>query len=52
MMMVLCQKAGSLAITRPGDEISEVVSSCLPNRQLHVWVTGKQLVQGRYSGLR
>jgi len=26
-------KAGSLAFTPPGDEISEVVSRCLPHRQ-------------------
>jgi|SRR6218665_1092080 len=31
MMMVLCQKAGSLAFTPPGDEMSEVVSRCLPH---------------------
>src|SRR6218665_3005558 len=38
MMMVLCPKAGSLAFTPPpGDEMSEVVSRCLPNRQL--WVS-------------
>ena len=29
-MMVLCLKAGSLALTPPGDEMSEVVSNCLP----------------------
>src|SRR6218665_646456 len=37
MMMVLCPKAGSLAFTPPGDEMSEVVSRCLPHRQL--WVS-------------
>ena len=37
MMMILCRKAGSLAFTPPGDEISEVVSRCLPHRQL--WVS-------------
>jgi len=36
MMLVLCLKAGSLAFTPPGDEMSEVVSRCLPHRQL--WV--------------
>jgi len=34
MMMVLCPKAGSLAFTPSGDEMSEVVSRCLPDRQL------------------
>src|SRR6218665_1833809 len=29
MMVVLCPKAGSFVFTRPGDEISEVVSRCL-----------------------
>ena len=29
-----CPKAGSLAFTPPGDEMSEVVSRCLPHRQL------------------
>src|SRR6218665_3619148 len=37
MMMVLCPKAGSLAFTPPGNEKSEVVSRCLPHRQL--WVS-------------
>ena len=37
MMMILCPKAGSLAFTPPGDEMSEVVSRCLPHRQL--WVS-------------
>jgi len=36
MIFVLCPKAGSLAFTPPGDEISEVVSRCLPRRQLRV----------------
>jgi len=31
MMMVLCPKAGSLAFTPPGNEMSEVVSCCLPH---------------------
>jgi len=33
-MMVLCLKAGSLAFMLPGYEMSEVVSHCLPHRQL------------------
>src|SRR6218665_899138 len=37
MMMVLCPMAGSLAFTSPGDELCEVVSRCLPHRQL--WVS-------------
>src|SRR6218665_2295459 len=36
-MMVLCLMAGSLALTPPGDEMSNVVSRCLPRRQL--WVS-------------
>ena len=36
-MMGLCPKAGSLAFTPPGDEMSEVASRCLPHRQL--WVS-------------
>src|SRR6218665_3757202 len=36
MMMVLRPKAGSLAFTPPGAEMSEVVSRCLTHRQL--WV--------------
>src|SRR6218665_943803 len=36
MMMILCPKAGSLAFTPPGDEMSEVVSCCLPHRQLRM----------------
>ena len=37
MMMALCPKACSLAFTPPGDEMSEMVSRCLPHRQL--WVS-------------
>jgi|SRR6218665_1762779 len=37
MMMVLCPKAGSLAFMPPRDGMSEVVSHCLPHRQL--WVS-------------
>jgi len=37
MMMVLCPKAGSWVFMPPGDEMSEVVSHCLPHRQL--WVS-------------
>ena len=37
IMMVLCPKAGSLAFYAPGDEMSEVVSHCLPHKQL--WVS-------------
>jgi len=37
MMMVLCPKAGSLFFTPPGDEMSEMVSHCLPHRRL--WVS-------------
>jgi len=39
MMMILCPKAGSWAFSYmpPGDEMSEVVSCCLPHRQL--WVS-------------
>src|SRR6218665_1566434 len=44
MMMILCPKAGSLAFTPPGDEMSEVVSCCLPQS-----IMGEQLVQGRYA---
>jgi len=39
VMMVLCPKAGSLAFTPPGDEMSEVASRCL--------LLVKSLVQGR-----
>jgi len=34
--MFVCLKAGSLALTPPGDKMSEVVSHCLPHRQLRV----------------
>jgi len=37
LMMVFCPKAGSLAFMPPEDEMSEVVSRCLPQRQL--WVS-------------
>jgi len=37
MMKVLCPKAGSLAFMPSEDEISEVVSCCLPHRLL--WVS-------------
>ena len=37
MIMVLCPKAGSLDFTPPGNEMSAVVSHCLPHRQL--WVS-------------
>jgi len=36
MMIVLCPEAGSLAFTPAGDKMSEVVSRCLPHRQLGV----------------
>ena len=48
MMVVLCPKAGSLAFTPPGDEMSEVVSCCLPHRI----IMGEQLVQGRSTVAR
>jgi len=47
MMMVLCPKAGSWAFTPPWDEKSEVVSHCLPHRQLWVATCSRLL----YSGL-
>src|SRR6218665_2488863 len=47
MMMVLCPKAGSLAFTPPGDEMSEVVSRCLPHRQLRVSNLSKVVTQWR-----
>src|SRR6218665_1097488 len=47
MMMVLCPKAGSLAFTPPGDEMSEVVSRCLPHRQLWVSNLSKVATQWR-----
>jgi len=46
-MMVLCPKAGSLAFTPPGDEMSEVVSRCLPHRQLWVSNLSKVATQWR-----
>src|SRR6218665_1648416 len=46
MMMGLCPKAGSLALTSPGDEMSEVVSHCLPHRQL--WVINLSKVATRW----
>ena len=49
MIFVLCPKAGSLDFTPPGDEISEVVSRCLPRRQL--WVSNLSKV-GIRSGMR
>ena len=42
VMIVLCPKACSLAFTSPGDEMSEVVSCCLPHRQL--WVSKLSMV--------
>src|SRR6218665_219414 len=47
LMMVLCRKAGSLAFTPPGDEMSEVVSRCLPHRQLWVSNLSKVATQWR-----
>src|SRR6218665_3474669 len=47
MMIVLCPKAGSLAFTPPGDEMSEVVSRCLPHRQLWVSNLSKVATQWR-----
>src|SRR6218665_2207584 len=54
MMMVLCPKAGSLAFTPPGDEMSEVVSRCPPHRQLWVSNLSKVATWGleRESNLR
>src|SRR6218665_2156754 len=46
MMMILCPKAGSLGFTPPGDEMSEVVSRCLPHRQL--WVSNLSKVATRW----
>src|SRR6218665_3882994 len=46
MMMVLCLKAGSMAFMPPGDEMSEVVSCCLPHRQL--WVSNLSKVATRW----
>jgi len=45
MMMVLCPKAGSSDFMPPGDEMSEVVSHCLPHRQLCVSNLSKVTVQ-------
>ena len=45
MMMVLCPKAGSLDFTPTGDEMSEVVSRCLPHRQLWVSNLSKVVMQ-------
>ena len=47
VMMVLCQKAGCLAFTPPGDEMSEVVSRCLTHRQLWVSNLSKVATQWR-----
>src|SRR6218665_2294056 len=47
MIFVLCPKAGSLAFTPSGDEISEVVSRCLPHRQLWVSNLSKVATQWR-----
>src|SRR6218665_217029 len=47
MMMALCPKAGSLAFTPPGDEMSEMVSRCLPHRQLWVSNLSKVATQWR-----
>src|SRR6218665_2674925 len=38
MRMVLCPNAGSLGFTPAGDEMAEVVSCCLPRRQL-LWMS-------------
>ena len=45
--MVLCPKACSLAFMPPGDEMSEVVSRCLPHRQLWVSNLSKVATQWR-----
>src|SRR6218665_2354021 len=45
MMMVLCPKAGSVAFMPPGDEMREVVSRCLPHRQLWVSILSKVATQ-------
>src|SRR6218665_736090 len=47
MLMVLCPRAGSLAFMPPGDEMSEVVSRCLPHRQLWVNNLSKVATQWR-----
>src|SRR6218665_4186267 len=46
MMMVLCPKAGLLAFTPPGDEMSEGVSRCLFHRQL--WVSNLSKVSTQW----
>src|SRR6218665_3397488 len=46
MMMILCPKAGSLAFTTPGNEMSEMVSLCLPHRQL--WVSNLSKVATQF----
>src|SRR6218665_4001963 len=43
--MVFYPKAGSLAFTSPRDEMSEVVSRCLPHRQLRVSSLSKVATQ-------
>jgi len=48
MMMVLCTKAGSRASTPHGDEMSEVISRCLPVASTQT-IMGEQLVQGSYT---
>ena len=45
-LLVLCPKAGSMAFTPPGDEMSEVVSRCLPHRQL--WVSNLSKVSTQW----
>jgi len=47
-MMVLCPKAGSLAFTQAGDEMSEVVSRCLP--QIVNYKVLKCYTTARFSG--
>jgi len=44
-MMVLCPRAGSLNFTLPGDEMSEVISRCLPHRQSWVSNLSKVVTQ-------
>src|SRR6218665_3672133 len=39
-------KAGSLAFTPPGDGVSEVVSFCLPHRQL--WMSNLSMVASQW----
>ena len=50
MMILLCLKAGSLAFKPSGDEMSELVSHCLPHRQL--WASNLSKVATQRSGLR